>query len=94
MQHIPYVVVTLCPTSSTAQIIASIQGESQNASLKIDDLLWKKMCVVLGKTFKKKQAALNAIAAHCVFKINASFYFFAFFLFTFCFFFLLTFTAG
>ena len=34
---------------------------------------------------KKKQAALNAIAAHCVFKINASFYLFAFLLFTFFF---------
>ena len=31
----------------------------------------------------KKQAALHAIAAHCVFKVNASFYFFAFLLFTF-----------
>ena len=56
------------------------------ASLKIDDLLWKK-CVLFWGKHKKKQAALNAIAAHCVFKINASFYFFAFFLFTFCFFF-------
>ena len=43
------------------------------------------MCVVLGKTLKKKQAALNAIAAHCVFKIKASFYLFAFLLFTFFF---------
>ena len=38
----------------------------------------------LGK-HKIKQAALNAIAAHCVFKINASFYLFAFLLFTFFF---------
>ena len=42
------------------------------------------MCIVLGK-HKKKQTALNAIAAHCVFKINASFYLFAFLLFTFFF---------
>ena len=35
------------------------------------------------ENIKKKQAALNAIAAHCVFKINASFYLFAFLLFTF-----------
>ena len=33
----------------------------------------------------KKQAALKAIAGHCVFKINASFYLFAFLLFTFFF---------
>ena len=54
------------------------------ASLKIDDLLWKK-CVLFWGKHKKKQAALNAIAAHCVFKINASFYLFAFLLFTFFF---------
>ena len=52
------------------------------ASLKIDDLVWEKMYVVFGKT-EKKQAALNAIAVHCVFKINASLYLFAFLLFTF-----------
>ena len=46
------------------------------ASLKIDDLVWEKMYVVFGKT-EKKQAALNAIAVHCVLKINASFYLFA-----------------
>ena len=34
----------------------------------------------------KKQAALKAIAGHCVFKINASFYLFAILLFTFFFF--------
>ena len=51
------------------------------ASLKIDDLVWEKMYVVFGKT-EKKEAALNAIAVHCVFKINASFYLFAFLLFT------------
>ena len=76
--------MTLCPTSSTAQIIASIQGESQNASLKIDDLLWKKCVLFLGK-HNKKQAALKAIAGHCVFKINASFYLFAILLFNFFF---------
>ena len=54
------------------------------ASLKIDDLLWKKCVLFLGK-HNKKQAALNAIAAHCVFKINASVYFFGFLLFTFFF---------
>ena len=54
------------------------------ASLKIDDLLWKK-CVLFWGKHKKKQAALNAIAAHCVFKINASFHLFAFLLFTFFF---------
>ena len=54
------------------------------ASLKIEDLLWKKYVLFWGK-HKKKQAALNAIAAHCVFKINASFYLFAFLLFTFFF---------
>ena len=32
------------------------------------------------ENIKKKQAALNAIAAHCVFKINASFYLFIFFI--------------
>ena len=74
--------MTLCPTSSTAQMIASIQGESQNASLKIDDLLWKKCVLFLGK-HNKKQAALKAIAGHCVFKINASFYLFAILLFNF-----------
>ena len=50
----------------------------------------QKMCVFFGKT-KKKQAALNAIAAHCAFKINASFYLFAFLLSTF---FLSTFTGS
>ena len=49
------------------------------ASLKIDILVWKKCVLFLGK-HKKKQAALNAIAAHCVFKINASFYLFIFFI--------------
>ena len=54
------------------------------ASLKIDDLLWKKCVLFLGK-HNKKQAALNAIAVHCLFKINASFYLFAFLLFNFFF---------
>ena len=54
------------------------------ASLKIDDLLWKKCVLFLGKQ-DKKQAALKAIAGHCVFKINASFYLFAILLFTFFF---------
>ena len=61
--------------------------------LKLTICCGKNVCC-FGENIKKKQAALNAIAAHCVFKINASFYFFAFFLFTFCFFFLLTFTAA
>ena len=55
------------------------------ASQKIDDLVWKKCVLFLRKHEKKKQAALNTIAAHCVFKINASFYLFAFLLFTFFF---------
>ena len=49
---------------------------------KIDDLVWKK-CVFLWGKQQQKKAPLNAIAAHCAFKINASFYLFAFLLSTF-----------
>ena len=49
--------------------------------LKLTICCGKNVCC-FGENIKKKQAALNAIAAHCVFKINASFYFFAFLLFT------------